>query len=34
MSLSWYLRRLSKMSPAEVSGRLRDAWTKRRWRRR
>lgn len=32
MSLSWYLRRLSKMSPAEVSGRLRDAWTKRRWR--
>ena len=34
MSLSWYFRRLSKMSPAEVSGRLRDAWTKRRWRRR
>ncbi len=34
MSLSWYLRRLSKMSPAEVNGRLRDAWTKRRWRRR
>jgi hypothetical protein len=32
MSLGWYVRRLSKMTPAEVHGRLRDAWTKRRWR--
>ena len=34
MNLGWYLRRLSKMSPAEVNGRLRDTWIKRRWRRR
>jgi hypothetical protein len=34
MSVGWYVRRLSKMSSAEVGGRLRDAWTKRRWRRR
>lgn len=34
MNLGWYLRRLSKMSPAEVSGRIGDAVTKRRWRRR
>lgn len=34
MNVTWYVRRLSKMSPAEVSGRLVDAWTKRRWRNR
>ena len=34
MNFGWYLRRLSKMTPGEVSGRLADAWTKRRWRRR
>lgn len=32
MNLTWYLRRLSKMSAGEVSGRLVDAWSKRRWR--
>lgn len=32
MNPTWYLRRLSKMSPAEVTGRLVDSWTKRRWR--
>jgi len=34
MNLVWYARRLSRMSPAEVWGRLGDAWVKQRWRRR
>ncbi|MCG8546891.1 MAG: heparinase II/III family protein [Alphaproteobacteria bacterium] len=34
MNLAWYARRLSRMSPAEVTGRLSDAWLKRRWQRR
>lgn len=34
MNPNWYLRRLSKMSAGEVSGRLVDSWSKRRWRRR
>ena len=32
MNLNWYLHRLSKMSAGEISGRLVDAWSKRRWR--
>ncbi|MCG8547835.1 MAG: heparinase, partial [Alphaproteobacteria bacterium] len=34
MNLVWYARRLSRMSPAEVAGRLSDARLKRRWRQR
>ncbi|HZZ50892.1 MAG TPA: alginate lyase family protein, partial [Pseudonocardia sp.] len=33
MSLSWYLRRLSRMGPAEIAGRAQTAWRSRRWRR-
>ncbi|MDI5978164.1 heparinase II/III family protein [Amycolatopsis magusensis] len=33
MELSWYLRRLSRMDPAEIAGRVTDAVRKRRWRR-
>ncbi|HVV14393.1 alginate lyase family protein [Amycolatopsis sp.] len=33
MSPAWYLRRLRRMSPKEVSGRFGDAARKRRWRR-
>jgi Heparinase II/III-like protein/Heparinase II/III N-terminus len=32
VNLTWYARRLSRMSPAEIKGRLGDAWVKRRWR--
>jgi Heparinase II/III-like protein/Heparinase II/III N-terminus len=32
VNLSWYARRLSRMSPAEIKGRLLDARIKRRWR--
>ncbi|HEX3301908.1 MAG TPA: hypothetical protein VHR64_03440, partial [Thermomicrobiales bacterium] len=32
MNLAWYARRLTRMSPAEVRGRLADAWVHRRWR--
>ncbi len=32
MNLTWYMRRLARMSPGEVKGRLGDSWTKRRWR--
>ena len=32
MNLAWYARRLARMSPAEVRGRLADAWLKHRWR--
>ena len=32
MNLGWYARRLSRMSPREIRGRLGDAWVKRRWR--
>ena len=32
VNLSWYARRLARMSPAEMQGRLADAWLKRRWR--
>jgi Heparinase II/III-like protein/Heparinase II/III N-terminus len=32
VNLSWYARRLRRMTPAEVKGRLIDAWLKRRWR--
>jgi len=32
-SAAWYLRRLSRMGPAEVAGRITDAVRKRRWRR-
>lgn len=31
-SPAWYLRRLSRMGPAEVLGRAGDAWRRRRWR--
>jgi Heparinase II/III-like protein/Heparinase II/III N-terminus len=34
MNLRWYVRRLSRMSPAEVAMRVRDETVKRRWRRR
>jgi hypothetical protein len=34
MNLRWYVRRLYRMSPAEVAMRLRDETVKRRWRRR
>ncbi|MGC7096168.1 alginate lyase family protein [Amycolatopsis lurida] len=33
MDLRWYLRRLSRMDPAEIAGRVTDAVRKRRWRR-
>jgi hypothetical protein len=29
---TWYARRLARMSPDEIRGRLADAWLKRRWR--
>jgi hypothetical protein len=32
VNLAWYARRLTRMSPAEVRGRLADAWVHRRWR--
>jgi hypothetical protein len=32
MNLTWYARRLYRMSPAEIQGRLADAWIKGRWR--
>jgi len=32
MNLAWYARRLSRMSPVEIGGRLADAYVKRRWR--
>jgi hypothetical protein len=32
VNLGWYARRLARMSPAEIQGRLADAWVKRRWR--
>lgn len=32
MNLTWYARRLSRMSLAEIKGRSADAWLKRRWR--
>ncbi|HEX6111554.1 MAG TPA: heparinase II/III family protein, partial [Geminicoccaceae bacterium] len=32
MSLTWYARRLARMSPAEMRGRMADAWLKQRWR--
>jgi hypothetical protein len=32
MNLTWYARRLARMSPAEMRGRLADAWVKRHWR--
>ena len=32
VNLTWYARRLAQMSPAEVRGRLADAWLKHRWR--
>ena len=32
MNLTWYARRLSRMSPAEIKGRCADAWLKWRWR--
>ena len=32
MNLTWYARRLCQMSPAEIKGRLADAWIKGRWR--
>ncbi|MFI7341399.1 alginate lyase family protein [Streptomyces sp. NPDC050085] len=32
MSVGWYLRRLSRMGPQEVGGRVRDAVRRRRWR--
>ena len=31
MNLTWYARRLARMSPAEIRGRAADAWVKRRW---
>jgi len=34
MDLTWYARRLSRMSPVEIGGRLADAYVKRRWRER
>ena len=34
MNLVWYARRLSRMSPVEIGGRLADAYVKRRWRER
>ena len=34
MNLTWYARRLGRMSPAEIKGRLGDTWIKGRWRRR
>lgn len=33
MDLSWYLRRLSRMGPAEIAGRVTDVVRKRQWRR-
>jgi Heparinase II/III-like protein/Heparinase II/III N-terminus len=32
VNLAWYARRLTRMSPAELRGRLADAWVHRRWR--
>ena len=32
VNLTWYARRLARMSPAEIKGRSADAWLKRRWR--
>jgi hypothetical protein len=32
VNLTWYARRLGRMSPDEIRGRLADAWLKRRWR--
>lgn len=31
-SPGWYLRRLSRMAPAEIGGRVGDAVRRRRWR--
>ena len=33
MDLSWYVRRLSAMGPAEIAGRVTDIVRKRRWHR-
>lgn len=32
MNWTWYARRLARMTPAEIGGRVSDAWLKRRWR--
>jgi Heparinase II/III-like protein/Heparinase II/III N-terminus len=32
VKLTWYARRLARMSSAEIQGRLSDAWLKRQWR--
>jgi hypothetical protein len=34
VNLFWYARRLARMTPAEIHGRLADAWLHHRWRRR